>query len=77
MGGDNSIIVSVQRGNKVFRINIDSGEVMWVSNHVTRPLGLVCYKNRYVLVTNFGFETRIWILDINTGEWGYFLPFGY
>ena len=68
VGGDNSVIVSVQGGNKVFRINIDSGEVMWVSNRVTRPQGVVCFKNRYVLVTNYGSETRIWILDINTGE---------
>ena len=72
VGGDNSVILSVKGGNIVFRINIDSGEMMWVSNHVKRPQGVVCYKNRYVLVTNYGSETRIWILDINTGDWGYF-----
>ena len=72
VGGDSSVIVSVDNISSVIRINIDSGEVMWVSNHVRKPQGVVCYKNRYVLVTNYGSETRIWILDINTGEWGYF-----
>mgnify|MGYP001795591561 FL=1 len=72
VGGDNSVIVSVNKISSVLRMNIDSGEVMWASNHVRNPQGVVCYRNRYVLVTNYGSETRIWILDINTGEWGYF-----
>ena len=66
--GYDSVVLSDYGADSVSRINIDSGEVMWVSNRVTRPQGVVCFKNRYVLVTNYGSETRIWILDINTGE---------
>ena len=66
--GDDSFILSDYGANSVSRININSGEVMWTSKHVQRPLGVVCYKSRYVLVTNQNSNTRIWILDINTGK---------
>ena len=65
--GDDSVIVSDYSSSRVFRVNIDSGEVMWASKHVTRPQGVVCYRNRYVLVTNYNTDTRIWILDADTG----------
>ena len=51
----------------VFRIDIESGEVVWESTHVKDPQGIACYKDRYVLVTNRNQYTRIFILDINTG----------
>ena len=66
--GDNSVILSDCGADSVSRINIDSGEVMWTSKHVHGPEGIVCYKDSYVLVTNSNKDTRIWILDINTGE---------
>ena len=65
--GDDSVIVSDCYTNCVFRVNIDSGKVMWTSKHVQYPQGVVCYKNRYVLVTNCNTDTRIWILDADTG----------
>ena len=66
--GDDSVILSDYQANSVSRININSGEVMWTSEHVQKPQGVVCYKNRYVLVTNQNSNTRIWILDIKTGK---------
>ena len=66
--GDDSVIVSDYETSSVFRVNIDSGEVMWTSKHVQYPEGVVCYKNRYVLVTNCNANTRIWILDAETGR---------
>jgi outer membrane protein assembly factor BamB len=65
--GDDSVILSDRGANSVLRVNIDSGEVMWTSKHVNRPQGVVCYKDRYVLVTNRNSETKIWILDMETG----------
>ena len=65
--GVDSVVVSDYGSNSVFRVNIDSGEVMWTSKHVQEPEGVVCYKNRYVLVTNCNTDTRIWILDADTG----------
>ena len=67
--GDDSVILSDYEANSISRINIDSGEVMWTSKHVQYPQGVVCYKNRYVLVTNCNPDTRIWILDADTGKW--------
>ena len=65
---DDSVILSDYGENSVSKVNIDSGEITWTSNHVQKPQGVVCYKNRYVLVTNQNSDTRIWILDINTGN---------
>mgnify|MGYP001804754056 CR=1 FL=1 len=48
--GDDSVILSDYDANSVYRINIDSGEVIWTSKHVQKPRGVVCYRNRYVLV---------------------------
>ena len=64
---DDSVVVSDHGTGSVFRVNLDSGEVMWTSKHVQYPEGVVCYKNRYVLVTNKNKDTRIWILDADTG----------
>ena len=61
--GDNSVVLTDTGTKSVFRVDIDSGEIMWTSKHVTRPQGVVCYRNRYVLVTNDNSDTRVWILD--------------
>ena len=65
--GNDSVIVSDANTSTISRVNIDSGEVMWTSKHVKVPQGVVCYKNRYVLVTNCNTNTWIWILDADTG----------
>ena len=65
--GDNSVIVTDWKTETVFRVNIDSGEVMWTSKHLGHPLGVVCYNDRYALVTNKKKNTSIWILDADTG----------
>ena len=68
--GNNSVIVSDWGHHEgvVFRVDIDSGAVMWTYKRIQCPEGVVCYKDRYVLVSNYNSATRIWILDINTGE---------
>ena len=65
--GDDSVVLSVRDSNIVFRIDIVSGEVMWTSKHAEVSKGVVCYKNRYVLVTNCNPDTWISILDADTG----------
>ena len=66
--GEDAVIVSDYQTSSVFRVSIDSGEVMWTSKYVKKPQGVVCYRNRYVLVTNWNTDTRIWILDADTGN---------
>jgi outer membrane protein assembly factor BamB len=78
--GDDSVIVSDCGTSSVHRVNIDSGEVMWTSKHVNYPQGVVCYKDRYVLIANRNTETKIWILDVDTGNftiWLYHMFFCY
>ena len=65
--GDNSIVISDTLTGVVGRIDSDGGEILWTSTHVSEPEGVVCYKNRYVLVTNRNREAKIWILDVNSG----------
>ena len=65
--GVESVVESNCGPNSVYRVNLDSGGVMWTSKHVQGPEEVVCYKNRYVLVTNCNTDTRIWILDAETG----------
>ena len=65
--GDNSVILSDYGANSVSRINIDSGEVVWTAKYVKEPQGVVCYRNRYVMVSNANSNTSINILDIYTG----------
>ena len=66
--GDNSVVVSDRERESVFKVDIDSGEVKWTSKHVTAPQGVVCYKDRYVLVSSCNTDTKIWILDVDTGN---------
>ena len=65
--GDNSIVISDTLTGVVGRIDLDDGEILWTSTHVSEPEGVVCYKNRYVLVTNRNREAKIWILDVDPG----------
>ena len=62
-----SLIVSSYDKSKVQRINITTGQVMWTSSCVTKPMGVTCY-NQYVLVHETSSQTKIQILDISTGE---------
>ena len=65
--GDNSVIVSHYSSNSVFKVDITSGETLWTSKHVQLPLGIVCYRDRYVLISKQGSSRTIDILDAETG----------
>jgi len=63
---DLSVVVSDYRTSKMFKVNIPSGEVEWISEDVPNPEG-VTYHGGRVFVTNCSNTTRVWILDVNTG----------
>ena len=66
---NDSVIVSVDGSQRVYRISISAGQVLWESSHIERaPQGVTCYNNQYVLVASGGQQVKIQILDINTGE---------
>lgn len=63
-----SVVVSDLESSKVFKVNLSSGEVEWISERVTKPLGVTYYRQNKVLVTNTSTAcTRVWILDGETG----------
>ena len=66
---NDSIILSDCKSNRVYKISITSGKVLWESDCVVNPQGVTCFNNQYVLVCgwNSGRE-KIHVLDINTGE---------
>ena len=67
--GDSTLVVSIRNEQMVLRINIDNGEVIWKTEHIIRcPLGVVCLKNRFVLVHSQDTEPSIHILALGTGK---------
>ncbi|XP_067929517.1 transcription intermediary factor 1-beta-like [Watersipora subatra] len=65
-----SVVVSSHNTSKVFRVNIETGEVMWTSTAVTYPGGVACYTKKYILVTPLRSDpTEIHILHADTGHY--------
>ena len=66
---NDSIILSDYWSNRVYKISITSGKLMWESDCVVYPTGVTCYNNQYVLVHGRDRGSKkIHILEINTGE---------
>ncbi|XP_067930743.1 uncharacterized protein [Watersipora subatra] len=63
------VVVSSANTSTVFRVNIETGEVMWTSTAVTKPGGVTCYTKKYILVTPLASDpTEIHILHADTGN---------
>ena len=62
------IVLSAYQSNRVYKISITSGKVMWESDCVVNPMGVTCYNNQYVLVHGGDSGREIHILEINTGK---------
>ena len=68
--GDNSVIVCDcgENGSVVFRVDINSSQVVWISSDIDTPLGVVCYKEKFVLIASYNKDTSILILDAENGK---------
>ena len=64
---DNSVILSDYSSHKVHRININSGGAIWTAE-VKKPMGVTCYRDKFVLVATLSKDVNIYILDITTGK---------
>lgn len=62
-----SVIISVYKTSRVLKVNILSGETVWACNSIDKAQGVVCFRDKYVLVARECEGTVISILDINTG----------
>ena len=47
---EESILLSIYKTSRVIRINIASGEVIWRGDNIEKAQGVVCYRDKYVLV---------------------------
>jgi len=61
------VVVSEYGSSQVFKLDLTTEKVIWTCKDVSQPLGVTCYKSKYILVTNFSSKTTIWILDVETG----------
>lgn len=64
---DSSAAVSDCASSQVIKIDVASGDVLWVCRSVTQPLGIACYRKRYLCVASCG-SRAIQVLDADTGE---------
>lgn len=62
-----SVIISDKDLCQVSRVNLSSGQVMWICREVGKPLGVTCYGRNYVLVASCS-TRRISVLDVKTGK---------
>jgi len=67
-----SVVVSDMGSSQVFKFDLTTEKVIWACKDVSKPQGVTCYRNRYILVTNRSSKTTIWVLDVETGQWLYF-----
>ncbi|XP_067949534.1 uncharacterized protein [Watersipora subatra] len=65
--GLNKVVVSDYRSSQVFMVDIANGQLLWNCKDVSKPQGLTCYEERYVLVAAFG-STAVRVLDSSKGE---------
>ena len=64
--GDDSVVISDRLAGKVVRMSLKDGSLLWSSNRVTQPGGIVHHPAGYVLVgSNY---TTISVLDENDGK---------
>ena len=67
-GGD-SIVISDYKAGKVVRMSLKDGSLLWSSDRVTNPGGIVHHPAGYVLVVSNEVEqTTIYVLDDEDGE---------
>ena len=64
-----SVIVSSEDSRKVFRVNIDTGEKLWVYQHDSKPGGVSPCGPDYVIMADMTSECpKFTILDAKSGE---------
>ena len=78
--GDNSVVISDKSAGKVVKISLEDGSLIWISDRVTHPYGLVHHPAGYILVSSgHRDQVIISVLDAANGIvsylWHSILPF--
>ena len=67
--GDDSVVISDYKAGKVVRMSLKDGSLLWSSDRVTNPGGIVHHPAGYVLVvSNQVDQTTISVLDEKNGK---------
>ncbi|XP_067939460.1 uncharacterized protein [Watersipora subatra] len=67
VSGLDKVVVSDYGSSQVCLIDISQGQLLWTWKDVSRPLGVACYGERYVLVAASNSST-VRVLDSSTGK---------
>ena len=65
---DCSVVYSDYKSSKVFRVDINTGHVMWTCSDIKEPQGITIYGRGYVLVARNNCSS-VKVLDIKTGKY--------
>ncbi|XP_067933975.1 uncharacterized protein [Watersipora subatra] len=64
-----SVVVSSAGTSSVFRVHLETGEVMWTSTDVVEPGCIACYQEEYILVMPLASrQMELYILETSTGR---------
>ena len=67
--GDDSVVISDYKAGKVVRMSLKDGSLLWSSDRVTNPGGIVHHPAGYVLnVSSFVTNSTISVLDESDGK---------
>ena len=56
--GDDSVVISHENAGKVVRISLKDGSVIWRSDSITEPYGVVHHPAGYILVSS-GYNDQV------------------
>jgi len=64
---NNSIIISQCDSSLVSKVDTSSGDIIWQSKDVAKPLGVTCYRDEFVLVIDTTKPNTLCVLSFKTG----------
>jgi len=64
---NNSIIISQRDSSLVYKVDTSSGDIIWQCKEVTKPLGVTCYRDEFVLVADGTKPGTLCVLSLHTG----------
>jgi len=64
----NSIIITRHFSSLVYKVDISSGDIIWQCKEVTRPYGVTCYRDEFVVVVDTAEPIATFcVLSLHTG----------
>jgi len=64
---NNSIIISQPNSSLVYKVDTSSGDIIWQCKDVTKPYGVTCYRDEFVLVADGTKPTQLFVLSLHAG----------